>query len=75
LIVKRKLDERIPEIASINGDYVMDIFQDRMFTASDLKKRRYHNQDLFPVYDAKNGKSIGKMNPNTFIDKMLGDIL
>ena len=53
----------------------MDIFQDTMITAPDLKKRKYHNHELFPVYDAKNGKSIGKMNPNTFIDKMLGDIL
>jgi hypothetical protein len=73
LIPKRKIDERIPEIASINGEYVIDIFQDTMFTAKELKKKRYSNSNLFPVYDAKNGKSVGKMNPNIFIDKMLGN--
>jgi hypothetical protein len=76
---KRRPNERIPLVASMNGDFVID-FNDEMFTARDIISNGMRNEalnsiNLYPVYDAKNGRGVGKMKPKLFIDKMLGSII
>ena len=78
---------RIPERATMNGDFVIDVSDflynphfedDSMVTANDLLHngvdvRLFNSDRLYPVYDAKNGMSIGSMKPRDFMRKMLGD--
>ena len=68
---------RIPELATIHGDFVMDIdkYSDEMFTVDTLVMDNHilNSNNLFPVYDAKTGMNIGKMTPKKFAKKMLGD--
>ena len=71
---------RIPIRASENGDFVIDVDQlfgasNGMLTANDLidvvhSGKVYNNPRTYPVFDAKNGQSIGRMNINTFMKKM-----
>jgi hypothetical protein len=79
MINKRKVNELISELASKNGDFVI-YYNDGMFTAQDIISNGMRNAALqsntrYPVYDAKNGRGVGKMKPKLFIDKMLGSII
>jgi hypothetical protein len=79
---------RIPEQATRTGDFVIDINDflitpdfnsDSMVTANELvtngtNTRLFRSDQLFPVYDAKNGMSLGNMKPRDFVKKMLGDL-
>lgn len=68
---------RIPERATTHGDFVMDIGgQIDCVTANDLlgvqdNLRLFKSNKLFPVFDAKNGSSIGNMTARDFLRKML----
>lgn len=75
-------DGRIPLRATENGDFVIDMEQllgneTPMITAPQLvhlaeEEPRINNQyQLFPVFDAKNGMSIGKMTAKDFLRKIL----
>jgi hypothetical protein len=79
-MIKRKSNERISQTAINNGDFVIDVGQFfgnpniPMITADELVQRRglrENTRDLFPVYDAKNGQSIGNMTAEAFLRKIL----
>jgi hypothetical protein len=73
-MIKRKTNERISQTAVNNGDFVIDVGQFFMSTAEEVaQQRRLRNntRDLFPVYDAKNGQSIGNMTAEAFLRKIL----
>ena len=79
MINKRKVNELIPQRATMNGDFVI-YYNDGMFTAHDIicngmKNAALQTNTRYPVYDAKNGRAVGKMIPKLFIDKMLGSII
>ena len=74
---------KIPLRATENGDFVIDLEEllgndaPMMVTAPQLvnlreKETRIDNSyQLFPVFDAKNGMSIGKMSAQDFLRKIL----
>jgi len=73
---------RIPLRATENGDFVIDMEQflgneAPMITAPQLvhlseeEPRINNSYQLFPVFDAKNGMSIGKMTAQDFLRKIL----
>jgi hypothetical protein len=75
-------DGRIPIRASENGDFVIDVDQlfgvsNGMLTANELidvvdsRGKIHSNPRTYPVFDAKNGQSIGRMNINAFLRKMM----
>ena len=73
-MIKRKANERIPQTAINNGEFVIDVGQFFMSTADEVAQQRRlrgNTRDLFPVYDAKNGQSIGNMTAEAFLRKIL----
>jgi hypothetical protein len=70
----RKRDERIPQSAANNGEFVIDVGQFFMSRAEEVaqsRRLRDNSRDLFPVFDSKTGQSIGNMTAEAFLRKIL----
>jgi hypothetical protein len=67
-------DGRIPVSATLNGEFVIDVLgaSDGMLTINDMQDRMPYNRNrLYPVYDARNGSSIGRMSATAFVAKFI----
>jgi len=68
--IPRKRDERIPLQSMANGDFVIDIGGSSMITPPQFRDSGVKN-GKYPVFDARNGISIGELTADAILRKIL----